>query len=106
VLYDRHEEWGLIGRCVGHGGYPYFRKDWETLGAKKLKGNSNWRVLTKRNFAPGGIVLDGFNPFIDKDDRPDKYGPQGYMTLEFDGPRLNEIVHAPDGMHFLERRLV
>lgn len=106
VLYDKHEEWGLIGRCVGHGGYPYFRKDWETLGAKKMKGNSNWRVLTKRNFAPGGIVLDGFNPFIDKDDRPDRYGPQGYMTLEFDGPRLNEIVHAPDGMHFLERRLV
>ncbi len=25
VLYDQHPAWGLHGRCIGHGGYPYFR---------------------------------------------------------------------------------
>src|SRR5262249_36133091 len=25
VVYDVHPAWGLRGRCIGHGGYPYFR---------------------------------------------------------------------------------
>ena len=26
-----------------------------------------------------------------------KFGPHGYLTLEFDGPELVERVHLPDG---------
>jgi len=95
VVYDKHESWGLHGRCVGHGGYPYFRKKWDELGATKEDGN--WWLLGKKNFTPGGRVLDGPNPHVEGHDDPARYGPQGYMTVEFSGPRLNEIVHAPDG---------
>src|ERR1700761_7917238 len=25
VIYDPHPTWKLAGRCIGHGGFPYFR---------------------------------------------------------------------------------
>ncbi|MDT7603384.1 MAG: hypothetical protein QOF61_1381 [Acidobacteriota bacterium] len=105
VIYDQHDLWGLFGRCVGHGGYPYFRKDWAQLGGTKDPANSNWFVLPKKNFTPGGRALDGPNPFIGDSDDPNKYGPQGYMTVEFRGKNLNEIVHAPDGTKLYERQI-
>jgi hypothetical protein len=27
----------------------------------------------------------------------EKFGPHGYLTLDFDGPSLIERVHLPDG---------
>lgn len=104
VLYEKHETWALHGRCVGHGGYPYMRKDWTGLGATKDPSNSNWFMLGKKNFAPGGRVLDGANPFVEENS--EKYGPQGYMTVEFSGKHINEIVHAPDGTILYQRQLV
>jgi hypothetical protein len=106
VIYDRHDLWGLFGRCVGHSGYPYFRKNWTELGAKKDPDNANWMLLGKKNFAPGGRALDGPNPFIGAGEDPNRYGPQGYMTVEFSGPKINEIVHAPDGTILFQRQLV
>ena len=106
ILYDRHETFRMFGRCVGNGGYPYFRKDWAKLGGTKDPEKANWVLLGKKNFAPGGRVLDGPNPFIGGSDDPNKYGPQGYMSVEFSGPHLNEIVHAPDGTVLYERQLV
>lgn len=106
VLYDRHDPWFMHGRCVGHGGYPYFRKPWGDIGGTKDKDNSNWFILPKKNFAPGGRALDGPNPFIGDGDDPNRYGPQGYMTVEFSGPHINEIVHLPDGKVIYERQLV
>jgi hypothetical protein len=106
VLYDRHDPWFLHGRCVGHGGYPYFRKPWGDLGGTQDKENSNWFVLPKKNFAPGGRALDGPNPFIGDGDDPNRYGPQGYMSVEFSGPHINELVHLPDGKVIYERQLV
>jgi len=109
VLYDRHDPWFMFGRCVGHGGYPYFRKDWtgpSGLGGKVDPDNKNWVLLGKKNFAPGGRVVDGPNPFIGDGDDPNRYGPQGYMSVEFGGAHINEIVHAPDGSVIYERQLV
>ncbi|MBA3712660.1 MAG: metallophosphoesterase [Pyrinomonadaceae bacterium] len=103
VIYDQHDAWGLHGRCVGHGGYPYFRKNWSELGAKKE--DENWWQLGKKNFTPGGRVLDGSNQYIDGHDDPQRYGPQGYMTVEFRGKNLNEIVHAPDGTKLYEKQI-
>lgn len=106
ILYDKHEAFRMFGRCVGHGGYPYARKDWAQLGGTKDPAQAGWVLLGKKNFAPGGRVLDGPNPFIGGSDDPNKYGPQGYMSVEFSGPHLNEIVHAPDGTILYERQLV
>lgn len=106
VLYEQHPQWKLNGRCVGHGGYPYFRKNWLELGGSKDPANSNWFLLPGKGFAPGGRVVDGPNPLIGGHDDPNKYGPQGYMSVEFSGPHINEIVHAPDGTKLFERQLV
>jgi hypothetical protein len=43
---------------------------------------------------PGGLILRGPNQYVEGHES--EYGPHGYMTPEFDGARLNEIVHAPD----------
>jgi hypothetical protein len=106
VLYDRHDPWFMHGRCVGHGGYPYFRKDWAGMGGSVDPDNKNWVVLPKKNFAPGGRAVDGPNPFIGDGDDPNRYGPQGYMSVEFSGPHINETVHLPDGSVIYERQLV
>ncbi|HKG14452.1 MAG TPA: hypothetical protein VKB12_14080 [Pyrinomonadaceae bacterium] len=109
VLYERHDPWFMFGRCVGHGGYPYFRKNWagpSGLGGKVDPDNKNWVLLGKKNFAPGGRVVDGPNPFIGDGDDPNRYGPQGYMSVEFSGAHINEVVHAPDGSVLYDRQLV
>ena len=106
MIYEQHPQWKLNGRCVGHGGYPYFRKDWLQMGGTKDPSNSNWFLLPGKGFAPGGRVVDGPNPLIGGHDDPNKYGPQGYMSVEFSGPHLNEIVHAPDGTILFQRQLV
>src|SRR5262245_28134231 len=93
VLYGPHTLYGLRGRCVGHGGFPYFRD-------KKVLGNDpptrpSWKRLDSRNLVPFGRILDGSNPFIEGHEK--EYGPHGYMTLEFDEDELFEIVHDADG---------
>jgi hypothetical protein len=104
VLYDRHPLWGIHGRCVGHSGYPYFR-DTFTEGTLVERGpqDTAWRKVVTGKMAPGGLVLEGPNPYIPG--HAQRYGPHGYMTLELDGPRLNEIVHTPDGSIAYEREL-
>jgi hypothetical protein len=93
VLYDRHLAWGLYGRCVGHGGYPYFRES--VLGFPDAPGRAGWRAFDAGEYAPPGLVLDGENPFVKGYES--EYGPNGYLSLEFDGPHLVEVVHAADG---------
>ena len=93
ILYRPHALYGLRGRCVGHGGFPYFRE-------KKILGNQapktpEWKTLEGKNLVPSARILDAENVYID--DSPSDYGPNGYMTLEFDGEDLFEIVHMPDG---------
>lgn len=93
VLYGPHKLYGLRGRCVGHGGFPYFRET-------KVLGNDPppkpaWKRLDSQNLVPFGRVLDGSNPYIEGHEK--EYGPHGYMTLEFDEDDLFEIVHDADG---------
>lgn len=100
VLYDAHPDWGLRGRCVGHGGYPYFRDD---LGHLPKVGDTAFRRIATKNLVPGGIILDAPNPYVE--DSPEKYGANGYVTLDFDGRNLNETIHAPDGAVVHEQQL-
>jgi hypothetical protein len=93
ILYGAHKLYGLRGRCVGHGGFPYFRE-------AKVVGSTppprpTWKRLDSRNLVPFGRLLDGVNPFIQGHET--EYGPNGYMTLEFDDNDLFETVHDADG---------
>jgi hypothetical protein len=90
VLYDRHPQWGLQGRCVGHGGFPYYR---DNLGARN--GGVTWRRMEANENAPGAEILDGPNPYVKEN--PSKYGPHGYVTLVLQGAELRETVHNADG---------
>jgi Calcineurin-like phosphoesterase len=104
VVYDAHPRWGLRGRCVGHGGYPSFRDAFldSTIG-ERGPHDTLWRKVGAKSMVPGGLILDGPNPYVV--DHTLEYGPHGYMTLEFNGDRLNEIVHTPDGAVAYEREV-
>lgn len=108
VIYDQHPAWKLYGRCIGHGGYAYFR---DALGnAATLDGAGHqgaaWKQLGAKNAAPQGRILDGPNPYLEPHGDPNKYGPHGYMTLKFDNDHLTEIIHAPDGTELYNKPLV
>ena len=91
VLYDAHPEWGLLGRCIGHGGFPYFRDELPGGGGS----STGFLRVESRNGVPGAFVLDGPNQFVK--DHENQYGPHGFVTLEFDGPNLNEVVRDATG---------
>jgi hypothetical protein len=95
VLYDRHPVFGLHGRCVGHGGIPYVRGPVETFPVARTNGSCQWRRLPVNRASIQALVLDGPNPWINR--KPERYGPQGYMTLEFSDTKLHEEVNLPDG---------
>jgi hypothetical protein len=104
ILYDRHPLWNFYGRCVGHGGYPYFRDD--LAGAQEIaksKNNTRWVKMRPVPTLPEGRILDGPNPYVEGHEN--KYGTQGYMTLDFDGDTLRELVHTPDGEVILENEV-
>jgi Calcineurin-like phosphoesterase len=109
ATYDRHPTWILAGRCIGHGGYPYFR---DTKELKKRNGQlqsgangSQWyrmegaKLSADESRVPGGLqippslILDGPNPYLG--DEAEKYGPHGYVALEFEGDRLFETFYMP-----------
>jgi hypothetical protein len=90
VVYDQHPIWGVLGRCVGHSAFPYFRDDFDQPLAKP-----GWQRVTGRNLVPGGRVLDGPNQYVE--DNGKKYGPNGYVVLEFEDRDLKEVFLNPDG---------
>lgn len=90
VVHDPHPLWGLRGRCVGHSGFPYFRDRFSNPLAEP-----GWQSLTGKNLVPGARVLDGPNRYVDG--KADKYGPNGYVVLEFDDRDLRERYLTPDG---------
>ncbi|HEX9200982.1 MAG TPA: hypothetical protein VF865_15585 [Acidobacteriaceae bacterium] len=67
-------------------GVTWFRLD----GQEKTADES--RVLGGLK-VPGGIVLDGSNEFLDEE--ADKFGPHGYVVLEFVGEELYETYYQP-----------
>jgi hypothetical protein len=90
VVYDPHPQWGLLGRCVGHSGFPYFRDKF----AQSLS-HPGWQHVPGKNLVPGAKVLDGPNKYVDG--RSHKYGPNGYVVLEFDDRDMRELYLNPDG---------
>lgn len=100
VLYDKHLTWQLHGRCIGHGGYPHFRDKLSNLPAGP---GTMWRRLPAAGLVPGALILDAPNPYIKGEE--EKYGANGFVTLELDGPRAHEVVMAPDGTVLLENEL-
>jgi hypothetical protein len=101
VIYDRHSPSGLLGRCIGHGGIPAPRKS-EVMDApadRSLNGLS-WKRLSESADTPRCLVLDGPNPLVPGEEN--KFGPHGYLTLDFNGPDLTERVHLPDGRKIFE----
>jgi hypothetical protein len=101
VIHEPHPVWKVRGRCIGHGGFPAYRDDLDDY--PRDGDGAIWRRLPGRNLVPGGRVLDMPNEYIPS--APDRYGANGYVTLEMEGPALVERVHAPDGDILLEEAL-
>jgi hypothetical protein len=104
IIYDKHPKFGLFGRCIGHGGIPSPRK-MEVMDApadRRINGIA-WKRLSGSHDAPSCLVLDGPNPLVKGEEQ--KFGPHGYLTLDFDGPNLIERVHLPDGTEILKRQV-
>ncbi len=91
VLYDEYPTWGVRGRCIGHGGFPYSRE----AGFGNAPVKPLWVRLATKNLMPGGEILDCRNPCIQGHE--DEYGPHGFAVLEFDGPHLAESMVDPEG---------
>jgi hypothetical protein len=101
VMYDQHPLHGYYGRCCGHSGYPYYRSD---LGnAPKDPDFGDFRRIPGRPGVPGGLVLDGPNPYVEGHEN--EYGTQGYVNLMFNGASLQEQVLRPDGSVIWEKKL-
>ena len=92
VVFDPHPAYGgLRGRCLGHGGMPYFRDTLPGMGG----GATTMHRVARGSDVPAGWVLDGPNRYLGT--HANKYGPNGYVTLRFDGARLAESFRLPDG---------
>jgi len=100
AIYDKHPIWNLYGRCIGHGGFPYFR---ESFNDPKLSEPA-WLRREGKNLVPGCQLLDGPNPYIPGDGS--RYGPNGYVVLEFDDRTLTEVVHDAGGKELWRKTLV
>lgn len=104
IVYDRHEKWQLRGRLVGHGGYPYFRTGLvDSVLELSVGTESTWRRLPGRDCCPSGLLLDGPNPFVLH--APHRYGPNGWVTLEFNGPQVTEVYYNAEGEVLLQQPL-
>jgi hypothetical protein len=104
VLYEPDPRYGgLLGRCLGHGGMPYTRRTVANIPRDHTVGQSIWRRFETKNMVPGGLVLDGPNPYIQGHEA--EYGPHGYMTLEFQDEHLVEVVHTPTGEEIYRREI-
>jgi hypothetical protein len=103
VVYDKHPTWGVLGRCIGHGGYPAYRDTQTVVGWPEAAAGKPWLRFETKNLIPGGILLDAPNPYIKGEE--DKYGANGYVTLLFDGPSMTEEMRNPDGTVILTQTI-
>jgi hypothetical protein len=109
VIYDAHPQWGLLGRCLGHGGIPEARKDEVKKAPADAShpggGGCTWKRLNATAESPGGLALDGMN--LDMKDKKDqeKFVPHGFMTLEFNREHLTERVFTSGGTEILSQQV-
>jgi hypothetical protein len=91
LVYDLHPTWSLLGRCIGHSGFPEFRKaEWGPTPAK-----ATWLKFDSKGAVPAAVLLDGPNSYIKGHES--EYLPHGYVTLEFDNQKLRETFYLADG---------
>lgn len=104
VIYDRHPQYGLFGRCLGNGGIPEPRKpEVKNAPTARAIGNVMWKRLEASENSPGCLALDGPNPDIGSE--AEKFVPHGFMTLELSGASLVERVFLADGTELLSNTL-
>lgn len=101
IIYDRHPQYRVNGRCLGHGGYPHFRSRTPGLPPVCPRSSTFMRLQGKNGL--NARLLDGPNPYISGQEA--KYVPNGYMSLKFQGHALSERVHDPDGTVLFENTL-
>jgi hypothetical protein len=77
------------------GGYPYFRPKLPGVETAPLPAEHRFLVLPSSEGVPAARILDGPNPYV-RGHEP-RYGPNGYVVLNIDGPTLTEEIYAPDG---------
>jgi 3',5'-cyclic AMP phosphodiesterase CpdA len=108
AIYKRHPIYRFLARCLGHGGMPYKRNKVaqysvdENFAAAHNPGNVEWRKCAGP-ITPTTHYLDGPNKFVTEG--PSKYGPHGYMTLEFNDSTVIESVCEPGGAVIYQRDL-
>jgi 3',5'-cyclic AMP phosphodiesterase CpdA len=99
AIYDEYHPWKMFGRCIGHSGFPYFRRnDLEQLPRRDpVDSASNARLIeVPAASAPRALVVDGPNVYMG-DAGPDRYGPNGYLTLDLRDREMQEALRSPDG---------
>jgi hypothetical protein len=110
ILFDEPDpQFGILARCIGHGGMPQSRKATRKLpqAGGTLWNQADWRRVAGTSAAgiaiPPSTVLEGENPYIVGEQ--DKFSPHGYAVLAFDGPHLVEQVLDPTGDVISSRKL-
>ncbi len=104
VLYKKRDDWGLWGRCIGHGGFPYFRDQFANAPVQTAPNGLTWRRLEATSASPGGTVLDGPNANIPE--HTGAYGPHGFATITLADTHIQEFIHDADGTVVAETRLI
>ena len=94
VIYEPHPLYGFKARCIGNGGMPAKRKKLADFPVDREIDECFW-LRIEADLTPSCLILDGPNPYIPE--KPNKYLPHGYATLQFDGDRLLEVIHLADG---------
>ncbi|MGJ4953549.1 metallophosphoesterase family protein [Bradyrhizobium sp. HKCCYLS20291] len=109
IFEEPDREFGIYGRCIGHGGMPQARDLTKGLprSAHSRYAAADWRVCDEMAVGPTvlsrAVVLEGPNPFITGEE--EKFTPHGYSVLEFDGPHLREDVRDANGAVIYSRQL-
>jgi calcineurin-like phosphoesterase family protein len=113
VVFDPDPRWGgMQGRCIGHGGYPYFRDPPRAHWSQDTGGSDSFWYRFPANEggrdAPGGRVLVDGNRHV-RDERGGslemRYGAHGYAMLHLAGGACTERLHRPDGAPIFTRAL-
>jgi hypothetical protein len=105
VIYDKHPQFGLLGRCLGNGGIPEVRKnEVKQAPTERSVEGAMWKRMSQTSDSPSCLVLDGPNP--DVKGQEEKFVPHGYLTLELNGPTLTERVHLANGKEILKNAVL
>lgn len=100
LLYDRHPKYGFYGRCIGHAAFPQERDDLTNAPVSPDFGEQ-WRRLKQKSgpkgpddIVPAAWMYDNNNLFV-PDPFQTKFGPNGFIRLDFTEKELVERVRTP-----------